>query len=145
MNKKQEQRKIAFEIACTHSDKDLSVEQLIENAKLIYRYIFGKEKKENKWLSYLRIPIMMIEILKGNKRLKPPKNLSKKQLVEWIRINQNYTLDLKGVDLSGVNLKGVNLKGANLEDANLRGINLEGANLSHANLRGADLRSLGVE
>ena len=45
MNEKQNQKKEAYQIAFTYSNKDLSVDELIENAKLIESYIFGEDKE----------------------------------------------------------------------------------------------------
>ena len=69
-------------------------------------------------------------------------------LVNLLRKNEVYNLDLKGVSLSRRNtarLNNANLSGANLEGAYLECSNLENANLSGANLEGANLKNSSLE
>jgi len=97
---------------------------------------------------------LLTSLSADNRCVRPPKGLSKGQLVRFIRnygayATESKPLDLSGLDLRNANLKGANLEGATLEDANLwdadlnvaniRNANLSGANLYYANLKGATL------
>ena len=57
------------------------------------------------------------------------KEITKEQVIEWIKEN-----DLEGANLWRANLTGTNLRGANLWRADLRWADLEGADLQGADL-----------